>query len=378
MSPVESASIVEQVNALPLRLRRELDAIRRLGQCSRVELHEYLGLRKATVTQDATTLLEMGLIREGDERHPTNGRPRLPLKIDEQGYHVLGVAIDPGVVRAQRVNLLGRPAGDVCQRRVSGAARLLDETQGLLQQLVGEQTLAVGVTVPGFVEPASKRVLFSAAWPESGPVDLAPLARTIRPRHLVLDNLTNGLAMRLQFEQAELSPEDQLVIYFGDGLLGASLLVNGYTIAGCIIGANELGHTRLPVETPGCYCGHTGCLERIFSADYLRMQGMVVETLGEAVNDRSDHAAVGQMTRLMALGLANAVNFCRVGRVVWATDLPGMGGYFGQLAEQVREQLFPELQARVEFAFATETTPSGPRNAAARALVKACYASGIH
>jgi len=350
-----------------------LDAIRRLGQCSRVELHDYLGLRKATVTQDSARLLELGLIREGTDRHPTNGRPRLPLEINADAYHVLGVSIDPGVVRVQSVNLLGKPVGPVRQRRVRGAARLRQAMRQLVREAINDQTLAVGVTIPGFVEPASKRVLYSAVWPESKPVDLAPLAKSIRPRPLVLDNYTNALAMRLLFEQPDLAPEDQLVIYFGDGLLGASLLVNGYTVAGCIIGANELGHNRLPVQTPRCYCGHTGCLERIFSSAYLQMHGLDDAELAQALAERADSPAVGRMTEYLALGLGNALNFCRVGRVTWATDLPGTADYFAYLVEQVRRQLFPELRERVAIELATETTPTGPRNAAAGALIKACY-----
>ena len=40
----------------------------------------------------------------------------------------------------------------------------------------------------------------------------------------------------------------------------------------CIAG-NELGHTRFFVDTEKCYCGHPGCLERIFSTDFLQRQG---------------------------------------------------------------------------------------------------------
>jgi len=361
-----TCELVEETNALAPRQRRELDVIRRLGRCSRVELHERLGLRKATVTEDTARLLELGLIREGASDLPTNGRPRQPLEIDRDRLTTIGVAIDPWSVRVQQVDLLGEPVGRELQRSVRGPQRLIRQTRQFIDALIDEKTLAVGVTVPGFVEPASNRVLFSVNWPEAGPVELAPLAEMIAPRRFVLENLTNGLAKRLQFQRPELVPQDKLVIYFADGMLGSSLLVRGRPIDGCIMACNELGHTRLPVHTPECYCGHTGCLERIFSSEFIAEHTGRHADLAQTLRDQPDHEAVKTLHTWLAIGLANAVNFCRVGRVVFATDLRGAENFFHELADAVQSQLLHELRDRVSFSIVTRANPSGPRRSSAR------------
>lgn len=367
---------IDRVNALPPRQRRELDAIRRLGRCSRVELHERLGLRKATVTEDAADLLELGLVREAEARQLTSGRPRLPLEIDPDRHRIAGVAIDPGVVQVQRVDLLGNGVGRVLQRRVRGPGRLLGQARRLLEDVLNEHVLAVGVTVPGFIEPEANRVLFSSAWPDSGPVDLTPLAEAAAPRQMVMGSLTTTLAGRLAFDRPDLESRDDLVISFGDGHFGAALLIAGRPITGVIAGANELGHNRLPIDTPRCYCGHTGCLERVFSTPFLRSREPSSDDLETALRRDPDAQtpAVAEVTRALAMGVANAVNFCRVGEVIFSTRVPGSRAYLERLIERVRAQLLRELRDRVSFSVVVEDGPHGPRNAATLALARVCYA----
>ena len=64
-------------------------------------------------------------------------------------------------------------------------------------------------------------------------------------------------------------------------VLGSALLIDGRPNRGCVTGANELGHTRLPVETDICFCGHPGCLERIVSTEFLRRRGVPLGSLLE-------------------------------------------------------------------------------------------------
>ena len=188
MTHGSATRLIAEIGTLPPRLRHELDAIRRAGGCSRVELHQALGLRPATVTHDTARLLRLGLIQSGRASGRAQGRPRLPLEIDARSWQALGVSIEPGIVRVQAVDLNGQPLAPVLQRRAHGAQGLLGETRHLLQQMLGDQILAIGLAVPGFVEPRSLHVLFSAAWPQAGPIDLAPLQDLAAPRRIILDN----------------------------------------------------------------------------------------------------------------------------------------------------------------------------------------------
>jgi predicted NBD/HSP70 family sugar kinase len=172
----------------------------------------------------------------------------------------------------------------------------------------------------------------------------------------------HALAVRwLLTHQAEQS-QDVLLVYIGDGRLGAALLVEGRPNRGCLIGANELGHTRFPVEAERCYCGQVGCLERICSSAFLngrigkdgengrdklpdrRAAGSLFERI--ARYDGSDER-LDQMTELLACGLSNAVNFVRPNRLVLVSELARYPAFNDRLLRQIRAGVLFELVDRV-------------------------------
>ena len=85
------------------RESRFLSLIRRRGALSRRELHEQTGLRPNTVGEIAASMVERGLLREGEPEVGGPGRPRQPLEIDPVKRRVLGLAFEPGEVSACQI-----------------------------------------------------------------------------------------------------------------------------------------------------------------------------------------------------------------------------------------------------------------------------------
>ena len=141
---------------------------------------------------------------------------------------------------------------------------------------------------------------------------------------------------------------DVLLVGFVDGSMGAAMLIAGRPNRGCVMACNELGHTRMPVETDRCYCGQTGCLEVICSTGYLRRQGLPKEmTLQSVLMSGKETPGLGRMIELLATGIANSVNFVRPHRLVLVSNLVRYEDFSGPLIRQIRGMLLSELADRV-------------------------------
>jgi predicted NBD/HSP70 family sugar kinase len=354
---------------IPSRHRTLLQCLWNEGPLSRWELHERTGIRPNTVGSDTAALLEQGILREckptssrrrkqgkaaAVEMEPTDkagrarGRPRVPLEVDPDRRHVLGLAFRPGRVELAKLNLRGQQLAPPTERLVTDAGRIIRAARDLLRDSLADDTLCVGLSTPGFVDPATHSILLSSAWPGQGDVSLKPIYDTAGEVPYLLENDMHALAARWLLTHKAQQNEDALLVYFDDGQLGAALLVSGRPNRGCITAANELGHCRLPVETERCYCGHVGCLERIVSSDFLARNGRRKGTLRErAENFRDDDEGMSRLIELLALGVSNAVNFTRVNRLVLVSELTRFESFADAIVDSIHGQMLAELAGRV-------------------------------
>ncbi len=272
----------------------------------------------------------------------------MPLEIDPSRRFVLGVAIRPGRVEVSKLNLLGKQVEEPQNRQISDAGRIIRTARDLMRDHLTSSTLCVGLATPGFVDPHSHSILLSSAWPGQGEVSMQPIFETAGTVPYLLENDMHALAARWMLTHRAEQTEDALLVYFDEGQLGSALLVQGRPNRGCVTAANELGHTRFPVETERCYCGKIGCLERIFSTDFLSRQGKKKGTLRERAADYNHtDEAMSRVIELLAMGISNAVNFTRVNRLVLVSDLNGHQTFADAVVDSVRGQMLAELASRV-------------------------------
>jgi len=346
---------------LPHQQSQILELLRTEGGLSRWQLHERLHLRPNTVGEHVADLLQGRFVHEKAAETAGPGRPRVPVAIDTAHLNVVGAAIRPGHVEACRLNLLGHALGRTQIKKIEHPEQTIPILAELLVDVINAQTSVVGISTTGFVDLSEQRILFSSALPGQKPVPLSPLLEVADGRPLVVDNDMHALAARWQQEHHQQPDEDVLLIYLDDGQLGSALLVKGEPNRGCLVGGNELGHTRLPVETEPCYCGHAGCLERICSTQFVCQDD---ETLLAAVQafDGTDEA-VSRMISLLAMGIANQVNFIRPHRVVLVSPFSRYGVFRDAITQQIRSRVMIELVGRVRIDLADQ--PSGGAGEAA-------------
>jgi predicted NBD/HSP70 family sugar kinase len=336
------------VNSIVPRQRAILQSIWRAGRLSRRDLHEQTGIRPNTVGSDAALLLKEGILRECTTKSLGRGRPRVPLEIDPARRHVIGIAIRPGHVEVGRLNLLGHLLDTPVSHSALQPASMIAATCDLLEERMDDNTLGIGLSTPGFVDPRQRTILFSAMTARGGAVSLKPAFDCAAKVPVVLENDMHALAARWLLTHQHEQDEDVLLVYFEDGQFGAALLIEGRPNRGCVTGANELGHTRLPVETDICFCGHSGCLERICSTPFLFRNGPKSGTLSErAAHMSGNDDALKLMTEHLATGLANAVNFTRVNRLVLVSELTRHAAFTKRLINAIRDRVLGEISERV-------------------------------
>ena len=127
------------------------------------------------------------------------------------------------------------------------------------------------------------------------------------------------------------------------------MLIEGRPNRGCVLAGNELGHTRMPVETALCHCGQKGCLERICSSEFLYSRGLPRGISMEmALTTHLESAPVQKMMELLGMGFANAVNFVRPHRLVLVSDMVRHVDFCQALLRRIRLMLLSELTNRVQ------------------------------
>ena len=139
--------------------------------------------------------------------------------------------------------------------------------------------------------------------------------------------------------------------------LGAAILVNGRPNRGCATGANDLGHTRFFVETARCFCGYTGCVERIVSTPFLSRQdelfakpksSLSLIERAERFGALGDDPSLDEVIKYLTCSLANAVNFVRPHRLVLVSNFTRFPAFGDTLLRLTRAMVLPQLADRVQ------------------------------
>lgn len=257
--------------------------------------------------------------------------------LDIGGTSVLGVLVGPDARLLHEVRL---PTVKGCDGVAASAARavlMLLQATRLPMTALG----AVGIGVPGVVNPRSGQVGHAVNLRIDGPVALAPLlSARLGGVPVYADNDLNAAALGAAYllrrhpgaSMADDPVADLAFLALGTGV-AAGLVLDGVVRRGAKGAAGEIGH--IPVVPGGlrCPCGQRGCLEQYAS-------GSALDVAWPSVNGRPspaelfDAAQAGDPDALrirdtFAGAVAAAVRLlvltCDVGRVVIGGGVSAVG-----------------------------------------------------
>ena len=326
--------------------RRILQLLATEGEASRERLHELSGLHRNLIGDAVRRLLDDGLVRMEEPAAQGRGRPQTPMVLDPTRRCVLGVAIDPKSISACPVNLLGQPVGAPTVCAVSRNSDRVQAAAKLISAKTTRARLAISVTITGIIDFENNLILESSAV-KGKAKSLDPIHQSAGDSPLIVENDLHALAQYWRMTRNVPLNEDVLLIRLEVGAVGAALIIRGQPHVGCIHAASEIGHTRLPVETEECYCGNTGCLERIFDSDFARSLDGSQISLGQRIKSPTQDKALSRIIELVGLGIANAIQLIKPHRVLLASQYSRYANFKTPLVSSIRSQLLASLRNRI-------------------------------
>jgi predicted NBD/HSP70 family sugar kinase len=318
-------------------LRQQVfERIRAAGTLPRVQVAKDLGISPASVSAIAAELIEAGLIEEvvlpRPEADTGRGRPPVALGVRPRAHLVAGIKLSDREHTGVIVDFAGRilvSRAVPVPLALRDLASLLDMADALLGDLCAEAGIpraalsALGLGVPGFVEAASGRVLWSPVMRERD-VALGGAAATRLGLPVHVDNDANLVALAELWFGAGRDLADFAVVTIEHGV-GMGLVLNHRLYRGARGLATELGHTKVQLDGALCRCGQRGCLEA-YVADYALAREATTalnwahrdgQSIAVLLESLFDHAKAGNAAarsifrragRYLTVGLANVIN----------------------------------------------------------------------
>jgi glucokinase len=180
--------------------------------------------------------------------------------------HYVGVELCAQSARAALVS----SGGEVLARREAAfaeddlpaqVARTVAELRDASPVAIG----AIGVGVPGLVNPQTGRVVISTDIPSVARGDLRAELEKATGIPVTLDNDANAGALGEYTVGAGRGSRNMFYVTIGTGI-GGAIIIDGKLWRGASGFAGEFGHITIDPEGVECVCGNVGCLETVASA----------------------------------------------------------------------------------------------------------------
>ncbi len=249
-----------------------LAAVLAEGPLARAEIADRVGLTRATVTRVVARLIELGLIREGNPRRDSPGRPMVPLTLAGDDRAVVSVHFGAHECRVGLVDLRGRVLDESRDRYATAdpehiVAMVSHRVSALTTRVAGQlKLLGVGASIGGWLKSENGEVVRfdPLGWRN---VPLAALLERTIDLPLYLDQVVRGLALAERMFGAARGLDDFVEMWIGT-VVGAAVVNDGVVRSGVTGASGMIAHfpTR-DSSGAACDCGRAGCLEATVNDD---------------------------------------------------------------------------------------------------------------
>jgi predicted NBD/HSP70 family sugar kinase len=246
-----------------------LEAIFREGPITRPEIAERTNISKPTVSAAVDRLVKARLVQPAGERPGRRGRTPLAFTVDSAAGYVIGVDIGSTRLRVAAIDIYGErlaslelETGAVGEQIVAAVRRLEGELSATHREL-----LALGVSTPGVVDPATRRVT-SLAWHVSATGELDSLAG-LEGRFGVpvrVDNDINMAAVGEKWRGLAGGASTFVFVSVGAGV-GMGIVIGDELFRGVHGAAGEIGYLPLARDPFAAQHRRLGGLEDEIGAD---------------------------------------------------------------------------------------------------------------
>ena len=342
---------------------RIVDAIKKHGGLTQVELAGATGLSPATVSNIVKELSISGVLNTAQSIRSGRRAQQVTLA------HALGLVA--GIhfsMRHMRIALADVAHTVVAENhmplaRDHRADNELDKVAMLLTDMLEsvdatrEEVLAIGIALPAPIDRASGTISRSGIMRGWDGVEVADVMERRVRRPVFVDNAANLAALAESRLGAGRGKRNTITLDVGDGI-GAGLMLNGQLFRGSNGVAGEFGHTTIRENGPLCRCGNRGCLEAIAGGpaildelrDHLGSLKLGDVVLQAMAGDARCIRAIADAGRHIGVATANLCNLIDPERVIVGGELARAGelllGPLRHAVERsiiVNEELMPDI-----------------------------------
>jgi predicted NBD/HSP70 family sugar kinase len=328
-----------------------LGTIFREGPITRPEIAERTGISKPTVSAVVERLVKARLVQPAGERPGRRGRTPIAYVVDSAAGFVVGVDLGSTMLRIAATNLYGELLREDELETATGAKAVGDQISAAVEHIARELSpkhgplLAMGVSTPGVVDPATRRVTSLAYHvSNSGALDsLSKLEARFRVPVLV-DNDVNVAAIGEKWRGLAASVPTFVFVTIGAGV-GMGIVIDNELYRGFHGAAGEIGYLPLTADPFDEQHRRFGGLEdEIGAAGILSAYSRVARTPAESARevferarqgDRTAHDVIENEARRIGLAIATVCVVVDPGLVV-------LGGRIGSAPE-----LLPPIRGTV-------------------------------
>ncbi|MEV4775674.1 ROK family transcriptional regulator [Microbacterium sp. LWH12-1.2] len=251
-----------------------VDAVKRFGGLTQVELAEATALSAATISAIVKELSLTGLV----ETRPTSrsGRRAQLVTMARRSGLVIAAHV---TARAIRVRIADTAQEILEERRLPlppdhPMDTVLDRTAVLIfemLQMIGsepDELLGVCLTIPAPIDPATGMITFSGLMPGWEDAPIAPILSQRLGCPVIVENDANMAALAEATLGAARGVADSITVVASDGT-GAGIVIDSRLHRGADGTAGEIGHIQIDPQGQICRCGLRGCLDTVVGASAL-------------------------------------------------------------------------------------------------------------
>ena len=256
-------------NAQEMKVENRLNVLRLLRResLSRSELAQRTGLTRAAMSLIVGNLLADGMVVETARRKSPAGRRPVPVELNPEYAHSLGLTISRTGAEAGVADFRGQLLCRV-PIEISGLSRKesLLRMKACIRELMRTHAapsgrwLGLGISTPGPVDVAAGTILNPPNFDIWHNVCLRNEMKDLGLGNVLLENNAQALTMAENTFGAGRQLQSFVLLEIEAGI-GAGIVSKDGLYSGWRGFGNEIGHTSIDFNGPLCSCGLNGCVE---------------------------------------------------------------------------------------------------------------------
>jgi len=266
------------------------------GKISKPEIALRLGISIPTAMQNVKSLMEEGLVKEGESLESTGGRKAVAITCMDDARYAIGINITMSDISMVLIDL---KAKIIAEHRLEKEFQNINEYFKAVGNAVNEmivtsgieknKILGAGISCPGVFSEDAQILIYSHALKISGLQCLSFQNYISFP--CVFCNDANAAGIAEMWNRKDIKNALYLAL---NNTVGGSMILDHKLYYGENQRCGEFGHMTLVEDGIPCYCGKKGCVDSYCSARVLstHTDGDLNQFFYELKNDKKEIGVV--------------------------------------------------------------------------------------